>query len=406
MSHLVNESFDPSARPRVVHLADYGGTYAGSFVPMLRALGQATAARGWDVQFVLSEVARNQLWLEELRLTKAPIEFVSLPRTTGSAWLAQLLGEMSAPRTGLALCLNQLLGTSDRPTILHTHFSALDVPAAQYARRRKQTLVIWHEHSLRSQRPRNDLTGSFRYRWLGRNVERFLCVSPDIADSTRRFAPDHRVQLLPNAIEVSRFTPPTAASRRAARERLGVDQEVLVLLHFATPWYRKGTDRLLQMLRPLAARHSGPVVAFVVGWSEAQDLVDRAGAHPYARVMPPTPDVQQLYAAADVLVSPSRSEGMPYAVLEALASELSVVSSDLPGYTFIARHAPCCRTVVDGDPSGLADAVLELVGRDENLRDRETAATRLWIENEMSLDCWTRKVLSIYDAAFHGQEAC
>src|SRR5437899_1917305 len=53
---------------RIVHLADYGALYGGSFVPMLRALAIEARRRGHDPVMRFSERARGRNWLPELEM--------------------------------------------------------------------------------------------------------------------------------------------------------------------------------------------------------------------------------------------------------------------------------------------------------------------------------------------------
>jgi len=72
---------------------------------------------------------------------------------------------------------------------------------------------------------------------------------------------------------------------------------------------------------------------------------DRSG--PRLRTIEPgLVEPQLLYAAADVLAAPSRSEGMPYAVIEASCSALPVVGSRIPGHDVYdgVLHAALRRT--------------------------------------------------------------
>src|SRR5450759_1006715 len=108
---------------RLIHLADYGGTYPGSFVSMVRAVLHAGRRRGWDVQALFSQVAHDRGWLHELREEGFRC---GLAPTDGRELPAELLVQITA---------------SDEPTILHTHFTSFDLAAAAVARRHDHVIA-------------------------------------------------------------------------------------------------------------------------------------------------------------------------------------------------------------------------------------------------------------------------
>lgn len=69
-------------------------------------------------------------------------------------------------------------------------------------------------------------------------------------------------------------------------------------------------------------------------------------------------DVRSYLAAADVMVVPSRSEGAPLAVLEAMATGWPIVAFDVAGLSELIDHRDNCFLVAGGDVPGLAEAVL------------------------------------------------
>ena len=90
-----------------------------------------------------------------------------------------------------------------------------------------------------------------------------------------------------------------------------------------------------------------------------------------------THDVHDYFRAADVFVLPSRREGLPIALLEAMACALPCVASLLPGSTdIIITHGETGLLVPVGDVQALADAIAMVLG-DERRATALGAAARL-----------------------------
>lgn len=367
---------------RIVQFADYGGAYAGSFIPMLRALTRAARARGHDVDLAFSPTARGQAWLAELHEDSIPVRFSpTMSRDHLRTWISELLCER------------------DIPTVLHTHFTAFDVPAVQAAKCARKAAVFWHVHS----RARPELSAGVgnvvKLLLFGRQVAGILCVAPDIASAMRRrFAPRNRVTFFPNAIDVDRFSPQSRASRAAARRELGLPSDGQVLLHLGWDWHRKGGDLFLGAAKLLVRTYPSVTAVTVGGGADARALTGELGLEPCVRVLGPTDRVQILYAAADVFVSSSRAEGMPFAVAEALCSGIPVVATDIPGHAAIGAGLDACR-ITHGDRESLAAGVADILDRPASIMLEQARVAREHVQTTMDLDGWSSRLVDLYERA-------
>jgi glycosyltransferase involved in cell wall biosynthesis len=369
------------------HLADYAGPYPGSFVPMLAATAGEASRRGYRNTIWLSAVARDRAWLTEL-------EGLAEIR-----WLDADRGSIGGIRPTLA-ALGPALADGREPAVLHTHFTAFDIPAALMRLRRRRLAVFWHEHSrvrdTRAARARN----AARYLLLGRLVNGILCVSPEIREALReRHAPAARLIDFPNAIDIGRFPLVTDQRRRAARQELGLADDERVVLHFGWDWHRKGGDLMVAAAGTFAADERVRWLTVLGAGAPPPEL---AGS-PAVRGLPPSDDVSRLYAAADVFLSCSRAEGMPYAMLEALASGLPVVGTDLPGQTPLLTGLPGAE-VVAVEPAAIAAGVRRLLAFGPDERERHAHQARERVAASYSLDAWSRNLVDLYGRAL-GREA-
>jgi glycosyltransferase involved in cell wall biosynthesis len=385
--------------PRLLHLADYTGSYSGSFIPMLLASAKAARRHGWSVELVFSELPAEKPWLEEVERVGVPYRIIEAGTRTGiGRWASWLAAEATWGlwRGRLTREVDALLGESTAPTILHATFSAFDVASAHAARRAPSAHVVWHEQSMRRPGWKSKLGGIVNYRVFARNVEEILCVGPDLTALLRRLAPAGRVHFFPNAIDAELFAPASPEARRAARVQLGLEPDVFVPLHFGWQWGRKGGDLYLAAVDALVEAESPSRINAITVGREAAAAVRSSRPRPYVTVLEATENVRELYAAADVFVSPSRSEGMPFAVLEALSSGLPVVASDIPGQAFVGKAVSACR-LTELSAESVASALRDVLrlSPEERVRDREAA--RRWILEEMDLERWAEKLMRVYD---------
>jgi glycosyltransferase involved in cell wall biosynthesis len=383
--HLVKIALVQDSRVlgRIIHCASYGGSYSGSFVPMLAAAATVARDRGYDTTICFSEVARGQPWLGELSEI-AELRFI---KPSG------VLADMQQ--------LKRILDETDRlPTVLHTHFGTFDIPAALLRLRRRRTAVLWHLHSGRDRRIR--LRTKTYGAVFGRIVSAIVCVSREMYEAAPALGfPPGKLRLLSNAIDLARFEPVTPAERAAARRQLGLSPDARVVLHFAWDWVIKGGDRLLATADLMT---SEPGLAFLTVVSESpgnapQDLLE---SHPTVQPLTPRGNVNELYAAADVLLNCSRAEGgIPYAVLEALARGLPVVATAPPVQRDVLDGLPGAR-VIPPEPKAISIALREVLALTPEQRSAHAAAARARVAASYSLNPWARRLVDLYDEALTG----
>ena len=194
-------------------------------------------------------------------------------------------------------------------------------------------------------------------------------------ESTGRWLAQHlnaRPQLClanPVAWPLPRFAPDPDPTDWLARQKVGADQQVLLAV--GTKAHQKGFDRLVAMFALLRERH--PQVHLVI---LGMDAVPYHGVDQQAQLRRMLPqashslhfpgrvgNVQDWYERADLFLLPSRYEGFPNVLLEAMASGCCCVSSDCPqGPAELIRDGVNGRLLPnDANPQTWADVVSALL---------------------------------------------
>jgi glycosyltransferase involved in cell wall biosynthesis len=294
-----------------------------------------------------------------------------------------------------------------RPDVVHTHTpkaSLLGQWAARVAGVRHRVHTIHGLYFPGHMRPGR--------RWFYAWLERLQMMpahivlsqnSEDLATATREHLCDpRRLRYLGNGIDLERFHPRNREGRAATRASIGVAPDRLLVGMVGRLVREKGYLELFEAAAAVRDALSDGVTFAVIGGAEpgkADALTDedvgRWKLGDSLRLLGHRDDLPALVGAMDVLVLPSHREGFPRVLMEAAATGLPTVATDIRG---------CREAVVDGvtgilvplrDPSALAAALLRLL-RDPSLRDRYGAAARRLAEERFDQRIVFERVAAAY----------
>ncbi len=187
--------------------------------------------------------------------------------------------------------------------------------------------------------------------------------------------PRSRLRWMPGGIDVDGV----AGAAPLDRQALDIPAGIPIVLWVGRLDPVKGLDELVEAAVLLRRRTAAQFLLVGEGSYEAavRQRVARAGAGECVRLLGRRDDVPSLLAAADVFVFPSRAEGLPNALIEAMAAAKAIVATDAPGCRDLIRHEQSGLLVPVGDPAALAAGVERLL-RDADLRLRLGTAASAW----------------------------
>jgi len=224
-----------------------------------------------------------------------------------------------------------------------------------------------------------------------------MTVSAAVRDSLP--APIRRRSLVVlQGIEVEEVTV-HAAQRDAVRLELGLEPHTLVVGTVANLRREKGYPDLLTAARDVLERL--PRVRFVmVGQgpleAEVHALHARLALGDRVRLLGHRPDAVRLLAACDLFALASIHEGLPVALMEALALGLPVVATTAGGVPEVVEHGREGLLVSPRRPMELADALVTLLTDDNRRRQMSAAAARRGAA--LSIDTAVRRTEAVYQA--------
>ena len=222
-------------------------------------------------------------------------------------------------------------------------------------------------------------------RWTDGWVARHVCVSQSVArfSETVGGLPKEKLAVIPNGIDVASYP----ASRMADLSEFGVSAGRRVVTFVGRLEEQKGVDWLLAST-PRWLGRAADVDLLLVGKGPEEMRLRRqiARMRLSARVHFAgwRADVVGILAASSVLVLPSRWEGMPNVVLEAMASRLPVLATDVEGVRELLGDEAEPQMVAFGDSQSLAEKLVALVNS-ASLSRRLGEANRRRVETEFSI---------------------
>ncbi len=278
----------------------------------------------------------------------------------------------------------------ERADIIQTHLlGSMDFLMIGVGTRDRRPSVVWTFHNamldLRpDQLPAGDRTlvlkrRAYRraYHHASRLVAAMVAVSGEVGRSVARDlrpAP-RRLTVIPNGVDIERYGDTT--KRKAVRDSIGVPGGALLLTCVAKLYEQKGHAVLLDAFERLHAPREVHLALVGDGplHGSLQARIDDARLQHRVHLTGIRSDIPDVLMASDAFLLPSLWEGLPMALLEAMASGLPIIASRVAGTEEVLAGTEAGLLVEPGDADGLRDAVERLVA-DDGLRLRLGTAAR------------------------------
>jgi glycosyltransferase involved in cell wall biosynthesis len=266
-----------------------------------------------------------------------------------------------------------------RPTIVHTHLGGIVyafVLTMKYRTPvRVHTLHSVAAHEMGMGPSRRVRLLAFRFR-VGSFVP--VAIAEEVARTFETLYNYPNPILIPNGVSIDAFSPDREVRQRVRRE-LEVEPQTLVFVHVGRFAAVKNHEMLVAAFAQLVGQQPLPTELWLVGDGELREAVQHQvralGIESRVRFLGVRSDIPDLLRAADVFVFPSRWEGNPLSVMEAMATGLPVIATAVGGVPELVEEGASGILVPNEDLHGLV-AAMQRMAQDPNLRGQMGQAAR------------------------------
>lgn len=248
-------------------------------------------------------------------------------------------------------------------TALASFFTRLAVKGMQ---NRPKLIVVVHGYLFD-----DDTQGFVRSVLL--NAERAVAHQTDLLlvmneydfEIARRYQLGHRIELIPGmGVDFSRLGNRALVDRQTGRKRLGIPQGAFVLIYPAEFSRRKNHELLIRAM----ARLPHDIVLILAGRGAREEdckrLANNLGLRSRVIFAGWMDTLGPWYALSDALVTPSRIEGLPFIVMEAMGAGLPIIASAIKGHKDLIVDNESGLLVPHDDIDALAGAIRRLRSSD------------------------------------------
>ena len=298
-----------------------------------------------------------------------------------------------------------------RPAIVHTHMAKAGLLGrlatvfynlTRGSAPRARVVHTYHGHVLEGYF--NALiTGIFvaLERLLARASDRIIAISPAIERELRDgfgIGRADQYRVVPLGFDLSAFAAVDDASRARARQDLSIDADAEVVSTVGRLTAIK-QHRLFLDTVARAARSRPRIVALIAGdgelRAELESYAAQLGIANRVRFLGWRRDLPTIYGATDVFLLTSRNEGTPVALIEAMATGVTGVSTDVGGVKDVINSDAVGGRVPDNDAEALAAAVVRYLA-DPGLRRMSGQRARSAVLHRYSLERLVRDIAELY----------
>jgi len=248
----------------------------------------------------------------------------------------------------------------------------------------------------------------FKFRSIFNTMDCIVTNTDHLAQMVREMGVTTRVEAISNGVDLTRFHSDASSGRPAEiRAGLGIGPADPMIVTVGNIMARKGSDLLVEAFSQLARIHPDAHLVFVgprPAGGEAHHhsfrdrldgLVDQSGAAERIHFVGISDEVPEFLRAADVFVLPSKREGLPNSVIEAMACRTPVVITPFDGLCDDLGKAESEYLLADFDPASLASLIQRLV-EEKPLAEAIARNGQALIHRSMSLEASVARYKELY----------
>ncbi|MCK4548519.1 MAG: glycosyltransferase [Candidatus Krumholzibacteria bacterium] len=292
--------------------------------------------------------------------------------------------------------IGEIVAASD-PDIIHAHMYHAEIAAALASARSGVPLVVTRHSSGLEFNGFRKFAASVAGKWM----RRVIAVSEEAAEEAAKIgaSPD-AVVTIPNGVDTSRFRPLDPALRESERARL-IDEQFTA--GCAAECVLIGSVSGLKpvknfpMLVTAFSHLEGPrllVLGEGPSRGELEGLISELGLEGKVSLPGHSARPEEYLPLLDLFVLPSRSEGVPMALLEAMSCGLACAASRVGGIPDLLGD--CGITFDSGDTEGLVDLLGQLAA-DPALRADLGRRARIRAMEYFDLEIWGTRTMAVYE---------
>ena len=276
---------------------------------------------------------------------------------------------------------------SNNYDIIHVHLFPADIFAAIASLfTKKRTKFVFSEHSVFNRRRSNKIfkrIDNFTYS----RYAKIVCVSEKVKESLIGWISEiaHKMVVIRNAVPVG---------------KMGDKKESVYDILFVGRLERaKGVDVLFEAIKLLETKYDRKLKVAIIGDGslneELKGIAERLNISESVEFLGVRKDISDLMRKSKIFVLPSRWEGLPMVILEAMALGMPVVATKVGGIPEVIEDGKDGILVEPENPERLANSIFRLLD-DDGLRSLFSSNAYRKIKEEYSIEKYTKTLLGLY----------